>query len=233
MNSEFWSHLVSHENTCCVNKYIFLSNRKYFFDLDDNSKEVEKGQDALELAQQSEASLNNLLDLEDSNEDEALLQWEEKNKAALKASEKSSGQKGGAQGNLDLLGRFDDKNLDQTMLSDLMASPIKDLSEESEDSPSRFSAQWNKLFGQEASNINDNNVPDLKLDTLGQADDDFGSFFSAQTSAALAADGASKDKNSGAGGAILPSQLFDLDQSLFSLQSPKQGNDTAKNEFKF
>ena len=108
-----------------------------------------------------------------------------------------------------------------------MASPIKDLSEESEDSPSRFSAQWNKLFGQEASNINDNNVPDLKLDTLGQADDDFGSFFSAQTSAALAADGASKDKSSGTGGAILPSQLFDLDQSLFSLQSPKQGNDTA------
>ena len=197
MNSEFWSHLVSHENTWYVNKYIFLSNRKYFFDLDDNSKEVEKGQDALELAQQSEASLNNLLDLEDSNEDEALLQWEEKNKAALKASEKSSGQKGGAQGNVDLLGRFDEKDLDQKMLSDLMASPIKDLSEESEDSPSRFSAQWNKLFGQEASNINDNNVPDLKLDTLGQADDDFGSFFSAQTSAALAADGASKDKNSG------------------------------------
>ena len=98
--------------------------------------------------------------------------------------------------------------------------------EESEDSPSRFSAQWNKLFGQEASNINDNNVPDLKLDTLGQADDDFGSFFSAQTSAGLAADGASQDKSSGAGGAILPSQLFDLDQSLFSLQSPKQGNDT-------
>ena len=129
MNSEFWSHLRSESKTiCCVNKYIFLSNRKYFFDLDDNSKEVEKGQDALELAQQSEASLNNLLDLEDSNEDEALLQWEEKNKAALKASEKSSGQKGGAQGNVDLLGQFDDKNLDQTMLSDLMASPIKDLS---------------------------------------------------------------------------------------------------------
>ena len=74
------------------------------------------------------------------------------------------------------------------------------------------------------SNINDNNVPDLKLDTLGQADDDFGSFFSAQTSAALAAD---KDKSGGGGGggggAVLPSQLFDLDQSLFSLQTPKQG----------
>ena len=72
--------------------------------------------------------MNNLLDLEDSNEDEALLQWEEKNKAALKASEKSSGQKGGAQGNVDLLGRFDERDLDQKMLSDLMASPIKDLS---------------------------------------------------------------------------------------------------------
>ena len=66
--------------------------------------------------------------MEDSNEDEALLQWEEKNKAALKASEKSSGQKGGPQGNVDLLGQFEDKNLDQTMLNDLMASPIKDLS---------------------------------------------------------------------------------------------------------
>ena len=107
------------------------------------------------------------------------------------------------------------------MLSDLMSSPIKDLSE-SEDSPSRFSAQWNKMFGQEPSNINDSNVPDLKLDTLGQSDDDFGSFFSAQTSAALAG-GVNKDEEKSSG-AILPSQLFDLDQSLFSLQSPRQGN---------
>ena len=100
---------------------------------------------------------------------------------------------------------------------------FQDLSD-ADDSPSRFSAQWNKLFGQEPSNINDSNVPDLKLDTLGQADDDFGSFFSAQTSQALASE-ASKDKDKGGGGGtILPSQLFDLDQSLFSLQSPRQGN---------
>lgn len=56
--------------------------RNYFFELEDDSqKEVEKGMDALELAQQSEASLNNLLDLEDKD-DELLLQWEEKNKNA-------------------------------------------------------------------------------------------------------------------------------------------------------
>ena len=51
--------------------------RKFFFDLDeDTSKEPETGVDALELAQQSEASLNNLLELEDKD-DELLLQWEE------------------------------------------------------------------------------------------------------------------------------------------------------------
>ena len=59
--------------------------RKYFFDLDDNSRDVDKGIDALELAQQSEASLNNLLELEDKGDDELLLQWEEKN-AAVKAA---------------------------------------------------------------------------------------------------------------------------------------------------
>lgn len=55
--------------------------RNYFFDLDDSAnKQPEIGMDALELAQQSEASLNNLLELEDKD-DEILLQWEEKHKA--------------------------------------------------------------------------------------------------------------------------------------------------------
>ena len=53
--------------------------------MDDNSRDVDKGIDALELAQQSEASLNNLLELEDKGDDELLLQWEEKN-AAVKAA---------------------------------------------------------------------------------------------------------------------------------------------------
>ena len=43
------------------------------------SKSPEQGVDALELAKQSEASINNLLELEDKD-DELLLQWEE-NKA--------------------------------------------------------------------------------------------------------------------------------------------------------
>ena len=53
--------------------------RKFFFDLDDKSEE---GIDALTMAEhmdQSEASLNNLLELEDKD-DELLLQLEE-NKA--------------------------------------------------------------------------------------------------------------------------------------------------------
>ena len=49
-------------------------DEKYFFDLDE--PEAEQAMDALELAQQSEASLNNLLELEDKD-DELLLQWEE------------------------------------------------------------------------------------------------------------------------------------------------------------
>ena len=40
------------------------------------SKSPEQGVDALELAKQSEASINNLLELEDKD-DELLLQWEE------------------------------------------------------------------------------------------------------------------------------------------------------------
>ena len=60
-----------------ISRNFVLLFRKFFFDLDeDTSKEPETGVDALELAQQSEASLNNLLELEDKD-DELLLQWEE------------------------------------------------------------------------------------------------------------------------------------------------------------
>ena len=94
----------------------------------------------------------------------------------------------------------------------LDASPTKVPSEE--DSPARFSAQWNKLFGQEPSNIDDSTVPDLRLDTLGQDNDEFGSFFSSSKE---------EKETTASDKAILPSQLFDLDQSLFSLQTPRQG----------
>ena len=89
--------------------------------MDDNSKDVDQGVDALALAQQSEASLNNLLDLEDK-EDELLLQWEEQ-KSAKKSTEKS--QQKSADTNLDLLGQLEEKDADQKMLNDLMGSPIK------------------------------------------------------------------------------------------------------------
>lgn len=94
----------------------------------------------------------------------------------------------------------------------LDSSPTREASDPG-DSPARFAAQWNKLFGQEPSNIDDSTVPDLRLDTLGQDDDEFGSFFSA------AAKNDKKDDHA----AILPSQLFDLDQSLFSQQTTRQG----------
>ncbi len=60
-----------------MNKHPYL--RKYFFDLDDgsganaNANETEEAIDALELAKQSEASLNNLLDLQDNDDDDLLL----------------------------------------------------------------------------------------------------------------------------------------------------------------
>ena len=54
-------------------------------DDDKENKEIEKGVEALEIAKQSEASLNNLLELEDK-EDELLLQWEEQK--AIKEDQK-------------------------------------------------------------------------------------------------------------------------------------------------
>ena len=67
---------------------------------------------------------------------------------------------------------------------------------------------------QEPSNIDDSTVPDLRLDTLGQDNDEFGSFFSSSKE---------EKETTASDKAILPSQLFDLDQSLFSLQTPRQG----------
>lgn len=173
---------------------------------------IEQGVDALEQAKQSEASLNNLLELEDKD-DELLLQWEE-NKATKSKEVPDKGQPF----EFDLLSDTKGANLIDDELVGLDMSPTKE-SSEAGDSPARFSAQWNKLFGQEPANIHDANVPDLKLDSLGQLDDDFGSFFSATTKVG------SEEQPKGSSGAILPSQLFDLDQSLFSQQSPRSPHD--------
>ena len=118
---------------------------------------------------------------------------------------------------VDLFGELGSDSNAPSLLDELKAldsSPTKLPSEEN--SPERFSAQWNKLFGQEPSNIDDSTVPDLRLDTLGQDGDEFGSFFSSTTKEELSSKTSSEKP-------ILPSQLFDLDQSLFSLQSPRQG----------
>ena len=118
---------------------------------------------------------------------------------------------------MDLFGELGSDSNAPSLLDELKAldsSPTKLPSEEN--SPERFSAQWNKLFGQEPSNIDDSTVPDLRLDTLGQDGDEFGSFFSSTAKEELSSKSSSEKP-------ILPSQLFDLDQSLFSLQSPRQG----------
>jgi hypothetical protein len=215
--------------------------RKYFFDPDEEAAQnVEQGVDALQLAQQSEASLNNLLELGDNDEgdDELLLQWSSSQKTShgqqqgqglgiivlhlneeltcllIAAGDQYMAGYGG--GNFDLLSQMDKG--DSKLLQDLIGneSPSKDSSEG--DSPSRFSTQWNTLFGDKAQGatatvMDESNVPDLRLDTLGQDDDDFGSFFTARQD----------KKTNNSQGALLPSQLFDLDQSLFSKQTPRAG----------
>ena len=179
-----------------------VEDEKYFFDLD--TEKAELGQDALELAKESEASINNLLELEDKD-DELLLHWEEQ-RGIKKGAENQDLLK--ASGGEDLFKKDNDTSLlDNLAGLDLVSSP--------QDSPARFSAQWNKLFGQEPKPMDDNTVPDLNLGTLGSTDDDFGSFLQAASTG--------KPRENQSSDAILPSQLFDLDQSLFSLQSPRQG----------
>ena len=181
-----------------------VKDEKYFFDLDTDSTKPELGQDALELAQESEASINNLLELEDKD-DELLLHWEEQRN-------KKDQNQDLLKGNTTAESLF--KQEDTSLLDDLAGLDVSSPTKNSElDSPARFSAQWNKLFGQEnPTPMDDSTVPDLNLGTIGQGDDDFGSFLAA----AKPAENQKSD-------AILPSQLFDLDQSLFSLQSPRQG----------
>ena len=141
----------------------------------------------------------------------------------------------------DLFTPIIDKN-DAQLLSDLMSdNPMQD-----EDNQSGFSAQWNAMFGN--SNVNDKKsmavgngkLPKpsgLESDLLSPGSE-FGDFMSARigqekTPGAPAGDadlfGILKNKDSAKPNkknknkAFLPSQLFDLDQSLFSQQSPRSG----------
>ena len=143
------------------------------------------------------------------------------------------------QPNSDLFAPKVDKN-DEKLLSDLMSdNPMQ-----GDDNQSGFSAQWNALFGEaKTSNTNTNtqigeSIADswhtgLQSNLLSPSSE-FGDFMSAATTSdtqpASESDlfgilknkessKTSKNKNK----SFLPSQLFDLDQSLYSQQSPRSG----------
>ena len=234
--------------------------RNYFFDLDGvstgNVNEPEEGMDALELAKQSEASLKNLLDLQDNDDDELLLQELGAKRQSTKQSGKSSqhsrsqdrdcsmspitgAEKDTRQEGFDLLSKMDQN--ESKLLQDLMSDFPSQATEE--DSPTRFSTQWNKLFGDKDNSHNpqqggggaatgtpsqpmdeslleDLNLPAISHATTvqGNNEDDFTSFFSARASS-----NSKTDTKNQPDPVLLPSQLFDLDQSLFSQQSPRTG----------
>ena len=129
---------------------------------------------------------------------------------------------------------------DAQLLSDLMSdNPMH-----GDDNQSGFSAQWNALFG-------DSNKSNTSTLTTGEdaarpkitglesnllsPSSEFGDFMSASKISDTSAAGehdlfgilknkeSSKSNNKSKNKAFLPSQLFDLDQSLYSQQSPRSG----------
>ena len=128
---------------------------------------------------------------------------------------------------------------DEQLLSDLMSdNPTKE-----NDSQTGFSAQWNALFGdtnEPAKNTCMSGVMEADRQNTGldsklmSPSSEFGDFMSAARPSNESASGDSdlfgilknkdgsktkKDKTK----SFLPSQLFDLDQSLYSQQSPRSG----------
>ena len=133
---------------------------------------------------------------------------------------------------------------DAQLLSDLMS----DAPMQGDDNQSGFSAQWNALFGQpNKSNANTMTGEGIteghklaqKESNLMSPSSEFGDFMSAaKTSDALTAGDtdlfgilqnkeSSKSSNKTKNKSFLPSQLFDLDQSLYSQQSPRSGRFTV------
>ena len=129
---------------------------------------------------------------------------------------------------------------DEQLLSDLMSdNPTKE-----NDSQTGFSAQWNALFGdtnEPAKNTSMSGVMEADRQNVGldsklmSPSSEFGDFMSAAKPSNESSsvgdsdlfgilknkDGSKtkKDKTK----SFLPSQLFDLDQSLYSQQSPRSG----------
>ena len=128
---------------------------------------------------------------------------------------------------------------DEQLLSDLMSdNPTKE-----NDNQTGFSAQWNALFGDTNESAKNTSMigvmeadrPNAGLDSkLMSPSSEFGDFMSAAKPSNELSSGDSdlfgilknkdgskikKDKTK----SFLPSQLFDLDQSLYSQQSPRSG----------
>ena len=128
---------------------------------------------------------------------------------------------------------------DEQLLSDLMSdNPTKE-----NDNQTGFSAQWNALFGdtnESSKNTSMSGVMEVDRQNAGldsklmSPSSEFGDFMSAAKPSNESSSGDSdlfgilknkdgskikKDKTK----SFLPSQLFDLDQSLYSQQSPRSG----------
>ena len=128
---------------------------------------------------------------------------------------------------------------DEQLLSDLMSdNPTKE-----NDSQTGFSAQWNALFGdtnESAKNTSLSGIMEADQQNAGldsklmSPSSEFGDFMSAARPSNEPSSGdtdlfgilknkdgskTKKDKTK----SFLPSQLFDLDQSLYSQQSPRSG----------
>ena len=130
---------------------------------------------------------------------------------------------------------------DEQLLTDLMGdNPLQE-----DDNQTGFSAQWNAMFG-EASKSNPMNSNNEQGIMEGQASSkvgsnlispssEFGDFMSAAKPSDTSGSGdgdlfgilkkkdTSKQSKQDKNKSFLPSQLFDLDQSLYSQQSPRSG----------
>ena len=114
-----------------------------------------------------------------------------------------------------------------------------------DDNQTGFSAQWNAMFGEASkSTATDSNNGQVIMDgkpsnavgsNLVSPSSEFGDFMSASkpSDSSTSGDGdlfgilkkkdSSKQSKSDKNKSFLPSQLFDLDQSLYSQQSPRSG----------
>lgn len=208
-----------------------VKDEKYFFDPEYTDEPPEQAVDALEMSKQAEDSLNNLLDLGNDEDDDILLQLDtDKHKGATHPllslddqgqEQEQKQQQQQQQTTENWLGQMGAN--DAKLLEDLIGdtSPSKDGG-----TNNSFTAQWNTLFGGNATKSD--TVPSQGATGLLEEDeDDFSSFISARST------GSSDNPNrkDQQAKSLLPSELFDLDQSLFSQQSPRSGPHDLLSDF--